>query len=643
MHTVVFGWFGVSALWFVPLALRLVIAAVMRDALAGGRGKIRLWLGFAGVFVGSGVLEAALAPHTGNALGHAVLGVALRALGHGAFVVAPLLVLAGLPWLMGFSWRGALRWADRAFGLGLNMGAASPRNAAGGTRDDEPRMVRGGASGNLSGSVIRTTTTNAMAPKATGRYARPTVWQPPPGSGTKARTVATPGTGRSAPRDPRGINGKPLEAATPARSALPSAGWSTNDGFGGARASRPAPAVASGANTAGGANWANSANARVRHSVTTRHTTAPAAQGHHGATSARPSVAGSALTAAANYAGARAAQATAAVAAAPSAQAASVASLSGLQSGSQSGLQSGSPSAGPSASHSASHPGLYSAEQSTEQRAPNAWPQHPARPAARMRDIAHDAAVPPEPSPGVLETLKAIEANAAQWTALAGSSLARRGAAATAPRSPVAGQDAPGHAGPRDTAQANERLSAGAERESKTAQHGQPASAPITLPGSPVGYASEDAQDTPDSAAVPDDTPPRAASTPPWVESEGPHDAPMNVAPAADMAPAAHAPPPPAVPVLPELASAEQFDAPTSTSTSTLRSTAVSTREPTALAVSSASIAQEPPSAPETQAGAPPWPFGSAPAETGATGATGTTVETARTVQTINTAQSPSP
>ncbi|MGN6667541.1 MAG: DNA translocase FtsK, partial [Trinickia sp.] len=50
-----------------------------------------------------------------------------------------------------------------------------------------------------------------------------------------------------------------------------------------------------------------------------------------------------------------------------------------------------------------------------------------------------------------------------------------------------------------------------------------------------------------------------------------------------------------------------------------------------------------------TQASAPPWPFGSAPAEpgataeTGATGATGATVETARTVQTINTAQSPSP
>ena len=50
MHTVVFGWFGVSALWLVPLALRLAIGAFLRNAPARGRGTIRLWLGFAGVF-----------------------------------------------------------------------------------------------------------------------------------------------------------------------------------------------------------------------------------------------------------------------------------------------------------------------------------------------------------------------------------------------------------------------------------------------------------------------------------------------------------------------------------------------------------------------------------------------------------------
>ena len=97
MHTVVFGWFGVSVIWLAPLVIRLAIAALTRDVDARGRGTIRLWLGFIGVFIGSGALEAALAPQTGNALGHALLGLATRTLGRGAFFLLPVLVLASLP------------------------------------------------------------------------------------------------------------------------------------------------------------------------------------------------------------------------------------------------------------------------------------------------------------------------------------------------------------------------------------------------------------------------------------------------------------------------------------------------------------------------------------------------------------------
>jgi len=127
MHTVVLGWFGVSVIWLLPVAVRFVIAACLREPGARGRGAIRLWLGFAGVYIGSAAIEAALAPHTGNALGHALLSGAVRALGRGALFALPVLMLASLPWLIGFRWGDALRWADRAFGLGLKM---QPRAAS---------------------------------------------------------------------------------------------------------------------------------------------------------------------------------------------------------------------------------------------------------------------------------------------------------------------------------------------------------------------------------------------------------------------------------------------------------------------------------------------------------------------------------
>lgn len=397
MHTVVFSWFGVSALWVIPLALRLAIGAITRDAR--GRGTIRLWLGFAGVFIGSGALEAALAPSTGNALGHALLGVGTRALGRGAFVVSPLLLIAGLPWLMGFSWRDTLRWADRAFGLGLNIGPASASSrAAAGSRDEEPRLARG----TIGGSVVRTSATNAMAPKSTGRYARPTVWQPPAGAGIKPRPAAPAATGiaRGLARESRAFDVKPFEPASPNRPA-PQTPWSAGDASRGARAARPLT------NSAGTSSVSNTAPARPR---------APGVSTVPG-TSRRPDAPGAqsqgAFAAAAGYATARVSHAAAGLPATSSVPASSTA---------------------PTSRATGNHP-----TGQNERTKPSVGTYAP------PAELPADAPAQAEPSPGVLETLKAIEANAAQWTALASSSLARRGAAA-APR-----PNAPEQSGASDT------------------------------------------------------------------------------------------------------------------------------------------------------------------------------------------------
>lgn len=524
MHTVVFGWFGVSVLWLVPLAFRLAWAAFMRDPQTRGRGTIRLWLGFAGVFIGSGALEAALAPNTGNALGHALLGLAERTLGRGAFFALPVLVLAGLPWLMGFSWRGALRWADRAFGLGLNIGpGAAASGTATGTRDDESRSVRGG----LNGAAVRTTTTNAMAPKSTGRYARPTVWQPPAPSGAKARPVVstgstgasvatTPGAARGIGRDARGLNAKPFEPAGAGRTASPASARSANEPSGAIRtAARMAPNVATAATTA---TTASAHHAPVVPTV--RHRQVPAAFDAGGRPVTSPM---QPRDAAGPTTSARATQTTT--------------------------ERSPVPSFSPSTAQGAPH----------------------ARPNAAQLDIARPTTPQGEPSPGVLETLKAIEANAAQWTALASSSLARRGAPAI-PRqnaSPEAASEAPARA---DAAvERTEPIEKTAPASEQSAQ--SPTEAPhapwdaidsLTMPpeanepprdatsaapssgddtprdagaAQPVGAAPEHIGELPDSAATTSGTP--HVGTPPSTE----------VSPPTETAPSAITPPPhPAAP-----------------------------------------------------------------------------------------------
>ena len=94
------------------------------------------------------------------------------------------------------------------------------------------------------------------------------------------------------------------------------------------------------------------------------------------------------------------------------------------------------------------------------------------------------------PPAGVLETLRAIEANAAQWTALAGSSLARRGVPATS--RPSAAADAP--AVPAADAEAGSRTPADVARP--------PAAMQLSAPA-PTTDAVEPPQRMPEDGASP--------------------------------------------------------------------------------------------------------------------------------------------
>ena len=312
MHTVVLGWFGVSAVWFLPFLWRLIKAALPGGDGLRGPGTIRLWLGLLCVLAASCALEAALVSVTGNALGHWVMSGASRLAGRVGSVLLMLAVAAaGLPWLLGFRWADALAAADRTFGLGLGLGLrarerAQPSRAQSGVRDEAPRS-------RTAGGTTRLATINPMAPKSTGRYARPTAWRPP------AATTIRPSAAAALPPS----------AHTPA------------------------------------ARKASATDAASTQSLTRPH-----------------SVIGSGIH----------------------------------------------PSA---ASSAARH-----ATRTPPPRGPAAAPAHAApRPAHAPIDldiaaVASPPPAPPSPSPGVLETLRAIEANAAQWTALAGVSLARRGASA---------------------------------------------------------------------------------------------------------------------------------------------------------------------------------------------------------------------
>ncbi|RQS18999.1 DNA translocase FtsK [Burkholderia sp. Bp8998] len=187
MHTVVFGWFGISAVWFLLLIWRLVQAMLPGGGGLAGRGSIRLWLGFAAVFVASCALTSPLSGSDTNALGHAFSNGFAHVLGPiGTPVAMVVLFFAGLPWLTGIGWRQFAAWVDTSFGVKLARdvdddvrGVADlPRSAL--HRDDD---------------IVQPTTAhtvNSMAPRQNGRYSRPTSWKPDPQARPKPRSNAAP-------------------------------------------------------------------------------------------------------------------------------------------------------------------------------------------------------------------------------------------------------------------------------------------------------------------------------------------------------------------------------------------------------------------------------------------------------------------
>ncbi|SAK27180.1 cell division protein FtsK [Burkholderia multivorans] len=222
MHTVVFGWFGISAVWFLLLFWRLVQAMLPGGGGLAGPGSIRLWLGFAAVFVASSTLTSALSGPDTNALGHAFAGGFAHVLGPiGTPVAMVVLLFAGLPWLTGIGWRRFAAWVDTSFGVKLARDTGDddahgiadlPRSAL--YRDDD---------------IVQPTTAhtvNPMAPRQNGRYARPTLWKPDPQARPKPRSKPVP----RPPVEPVAPSGwlkpasgtrMPVPPAPPATGAMP--------------------------------------------------------------------------------------------------------------------------------------------------------------------------------------------------------------------------------------------------------------------------------------------------------------------------------------------------------------------------------------------------------------------------------------
>nr|WP_175719751.1 DNA translocase FtsK [Burkholderia anthina] len=188
MHTVVFGWFGISAVWFLLLFWRLVQAMLPGGGGLAGRGSIRLWLGFAAVFVASCTLTSPLSGPDTNGLGHAFSSGFAHVLGPiGTPVAMVVLLLAGLPWLTGIGWRQFAAWVDTSFGVKLarDVDDDDARGVA-----DLPRSAL-----HRDDDLVQPTTAhtvNSMAPRQNGRYSRPTLWKPDPQARPKPRSKAAP-------------------------------------------------------------------------------------------------------------------------------------------------------------------------------------------------------------------------------------------------------------------------------------------------------------------------------------------------------------------------------------------------------------------------------------------------------------------
>ncbi|ALL64560.1 Cell division protein FtsK [Paraburkholderia caribensis MBA4] len=397
MQTVVFGWFGASAVWFLPLLWRLVKSVLPGGAGLRGPGTIRLWLGFVCVLIASCTLEASLVNVQGlDGFGHGLSAGLTHLMGR---VATPLVMLGlfavSLPWLIGFRWPSFFAWANEAFGLGLS------RNA----REDEPR---GHASRAVETAPSHSSAPiNTMAPKANGRYARPTVWRPP--STTRAAGAASATGAAVAAGEAMGM---------PGGSTVGSGGVVRNaagNAAGGAQGSpasvhRPgAPRPWTPAEPVAPSGWLNTDTPRAH----SRDTVAPLMEAARVAATP-PTVFGSTAAlqsskAAAANAGARGPSVNPAVA---SARSAALRGATLAQSRQTASVGAATPAA-PTRRVVAP-----SASPAMRRDTPNLKVPAYTRANAPAQAVA--------PASSVQETLRSIEENAARWTTLAGASLARR-------------------------------------------------------------------------------------------------------------------------------------------------------------------------------------------------------------------------
>ncbi|WP_244126315.1 DNA translocase FtsK [Burkholderia gladioli] len=416
MHTVVFGWFGISAVWFIPLVWRLV-----KGMLPGGAkgGSIRLWLGFASVFVASCTLATALPGDAGTDRFGQLLATGFEhVFGHvGTPLVMVVLLVAGLPWLFGLDWHTTNDWLDASFGFRLGRGSRrdedEPRSVADLPRSalhrDEDRRVR--RAGDVQPSTANTV--NSMAPKRNGRFARPTLWRPDPKRDT-ARDA------RREPRreEPRGWTPPPATRAPMVEPSAP-AGWLNqagrpNSGTVGGSTAGIAAGLAAGAAAASSAKAASAAGSAA---MAAPPVPPPFVPSSVTMPPASPHLASSAVQAA---------------------QAVKV-------------LQERYPStrrAAPAAApiRPVVPPIAQPARPAAAQNLPARTPARPAAStqhanAAQRRRVAQPARAPlyawtdkpvqpVEPSPSLQDTLRSIDASTAQWAALAGATVAPRGDAA---------------------------------------------------------------------------------------------------------------------------------------------------------------------------------------------------------------------
>ena len=394
MQTVVFGWFGASAVWFLPLLWRLVKSALPGGAGLRGPGTIRLWLGFVCVLIASCTLEASLVNVQGlDGFGHALSTGLTHLMGR---VATPLVMLGlfaiSLPWLIGFRWPSFFAWANEAFGLGLSRG----------TREDEPRGHSSRAA--ETAPSHSSAPINTMAPKTNGRYARPTVWRPPTATRAASTATAAGAAGEAM--------GMPVGSTAGAGGIVRNAVGNATGGAPGSHAAvhRPgAPKPWTPAEPVAPSGWLNTDTPRAH----SREPVAPLMEAARVAATP-PTVFGSTAAlqsskAAAANAGARGPSVNPAVA---SARSAALRGATVTQSRQTASVGAATPAA-----------------QTRRAVAPSTSPAM-RRDTPNLKVPAYTRANPPAqpvaPASSVQDTLRSIEENAARWTTLAGASLARR-------------------------------------------------------------------------------------------------------------------------------------------------------------------------------------------------------------------------